>query len=87
MTLTGHDVTMVITETYSVNHVLEGVQMTLIHYSVTMETAGPDSISCNPGKKVVEKLTCQELPGYATVRKCVCVSTDKSANERHLGPA
>lgn len=82
MTLRGYDVTMAMTETYSVNHVLEGMQMTLIHYSVTMETAGPDSISCNHREKVVERLTWQELLGYATARKCVlvCVSTDKSAN-------
>lgn len=47
-----------------------------------METAGPDSISCNHGKKIVKKLICQQLLGYMTAKKpvVICVSTDKSVN-------
>lgn len=75
--LRGYNVTMETTETGPMNHDLRGMHVTLIRCKVTMETAGPGSISCShgsyyPGEKSVQI----NMPAAPRICDCqkVCVS-------------
>lgn len=85
--LIGYNVTMEMTGTDPMDRVLGVMQVTLIGYNITIETAEPGAISCNhssyyPGKKGVKKLICQQLQGHAAATNSVlvCVSTNRSTN-------